>query len=117
MIVCVHFSPAPNGGVAERRAGMRRIVVTGAASGIGAALATALVAEGCEVLGIDRRPDVPEGVVPVLCDLSDLAAVRRVADGIPGPIDGLANIAGVPGPAPARTVISSTCSDCARSPR
>ncbi|TMD97127.1 MAG: SDR family oxidoreductase [Chloroflexi bacterium] len=85
---------------------MRRIVVTGAASGIGAALATALVAEGCEVLGIDRRPDVPEGVVPVLCDLSDLAAVRRVADGIPGPIDGLANIAGVPGTAPARTVIS-----------
>ena len=85
---------------------MRRIVVTGAASGIGAALATALVAEGCEVLGVDRRPDVPEGVVPVACDLADPAAVQRAAEEIPGPIDGLANIAGVPGTAPARTVIA-----------
>jgi len=85
---------------------MRRVVVTGAASGIGAALATALVAEGCEVVGIDRRPDVPAGVMPVVCDLSDPAAVQRVADEIGGPIDGLANIAGVPGTAPARTVIA-----------
>lgn len=85
---------------------MRRIVVTGAASGIGAALATALVAEGCEVLGVDRRPDVPEGVVPVACDLADPAAVQRASAEIPGPIDGLANIAGVPGTAPARTVIA-----------
>jgi NAD(P)-dependent dehydrogenase (short-subunit alcohol dehydrogenase family) len=85
---------------------MRRIVVTGAASGIGAALATGLVAQGCEVLGVDRRPDVPEGVVPVVCDLADPAAVRRAAAEIGGPIDGLANIAGVPGTAPARTVIA-----------
>jgi NAD(P)-dependent dehydrogenase (short-subunit alcohol dehydrogenase family) len=85
---------------------MRRIVVTGAASGIGAALATALVAEGCEVLGVDRRPDLPAGVLPVAGDLSDPAAVRRVAERIDGRIDGLANIAGVPGTAPARTVIA-----------
>lgn len=85
---------------------MRRIVVTGAASGIGAALATALVAEGCEVVGVDRRPDLPAGVVPVAGDLSDPAAVRRVAERIAGQIDGLANIAGVPGTAPARTVIA-----------
>jgi NAD(P)-dependent dehydrogenase (short-subunit alcohol dehydrogenase family) len=85
---------------------MRRIVVTGAASGIGAALATALVAEGCEVVGVDRRPDLPAGVLPVAGDLSDPAAVRRVAERIGGPIDGLANIAGVPGTAPARAVIA-----------
>ena len=85
---------------------MRRIVVTGAASGIGAALATALVAEGCEVLGVDRRPDVPEGVMPVVCDLADPAAVHGAAAEIGGRIDGLANIAGVPGTAPARTVIA-----------
>jgi NAD(P)-dependent dehydrogenase (short-subunit alcohol dehydrogenase family) len=85
---------------------MRRVVVTGAGSGIGAAVATALVAEGHQVVGIDRRRDLPPGVLPIVCDLADPVMVQRAAGEIPGPIDGLANIAGVPGTAPARTVVA-----------
>ncbi|GAA1864032.1 SDR family oxidoreductase [Pseudonocardia ailaonensis] len=80
---------------------IRRVVVTGAASGIGAALAARLTAAGHDVVGVDRA----EGA-EVRCDLADAAAVdtaaaRILAGGAP---DGLALVAGVPGTAPAATV-------------
>lgn len=85
----------------------RRIVVTGAASGIGAALATRLAGAGHEVLGVDRDTGgVPPGATPVRCDLTDpaatAAAVERIA--VAGGIDGLAAVAGVPATAPAAVV-------------
>lgn len=85
---------------------MHRIVVTGAASGIGLALADRLLAAGNEVIGIDRDP-CPERIVTALrADLRDSDAVRTLADTVPGPLHGIANVAGVPGTAPPETVLA-----------
>ena len=78
-----------------------RFIVTGAASGIGAALAARLVACGHRVVGVDRS-GTPDGIV---CDLTDQAAIGEAARAI-GPCDGLAAVAGVPGTAPPATVLA-----------
>ncbi|GAB2756486.1 coniferyl-alcohol dehydrogenase [Sinomonas soli] len=85
----------------------RTLVVTGAASGIGAATAAALIRLGARVIGVDRN--VPEGAHDfVRADLSTSegagAAAAQVLALAPR-IDGIANIAGVPGTAPWRTVL------------
>jgi NAD(P)-dependent dehydrogenase (short-subunit alcohol dehydrogenase family) len=73
----------------------RRVVVSGCASGIGAATARALVECGAVVLGLDRHePDV--GVaefVPV--DLGDRAAIEAAAAEVGGRIHALFNCAGL----------------------
>src|SRR5947208_4531970 len=79
-----------------------RALVTGAASGIGAALARRLAADGAQVLAVDRdEAGLAElarhaSVEPVPCDLSDLAAV----DALPGDVDVLVNNAGLQHVAP-----------------
>lgn len=77
----------------------RRALVTGAASGIGAALARRLAADGAHVLAVDRDEDGLAGltgVEAVACDLSDLAAV----DALPADVDVLVNNAGLQHVAP-----------------
>lgn len=82
----------------------RTIVVTGAARGIGAALATRLRARGATVFAIDRQA-VAEG--PSLAvDLSDPGAVAAAAGQLPARIDGLACVAGVPGTLDPGTVLA-----------
>jgi NAD(P)-dependent dehydrogenase (short-subunit alcohol dehydrogenase family) len=54
---------------------MRVVVVTGSASGIGAAVRERLVAAGCRVIGIDLRD------ADVTADLSDAAGRARALDG------------------------------------
>lgn len=61
----------------------RVALVTGAASGIGHAIATRLVAEGAAVIAVDVNPSVTtvhEGVdvLPVVCDVTDHGAMRAV---------------------------------------
>ncbi len=73
---------------------MSRIVVTGAASGIGLAVATQLLMQGHEVVSIDRAE----------CDLGDAAAVDALAASL-GVVGGLANVAGVPGTADPTSVL------------
>lgn len=73
---------------------MRRILVTGAASGIGAALVEQLLRQGHDVVAVDRAD----------YDLSDPVAVETLIAAV-GTVDGLANVAGVPGTAPAELVL------------
>jgi NAD(P)-dependent dehydrogenase (short-subunit alcohol dehydrogenase family) len=76
----------------------RHVVVTGAASGMGAATATILINLGARVTALDVRPtDLPvDRVVEV--DLRDRASIERAAESIEGPVDGYFGCAGLPGP-------------------
>lgn len=70
------------------------IVVTGAARGIGAAIASACVGAGADVIGVDRDP-VPGGILADLSEARAPAAVIAEALTRGGRIDGLVNAAGV----------------------
>jgi NAD(P)-dependent dehydrogenase (short-subunit alcohol dehydrogenase family) len=91
--------------VGGRRFDGRSAVVTGAASGIGLAVAGRLVAEGARVLMSDIAPslaDAAAGLAQPCCaaDVSDPAAVEALfaaADRELGPLDVLVNNAGILG--------------------
>lgn len=70
----------------------RKAVITGGISGLGAACAERLAADGIEVITVD----ISEGAEVVL-DIADSAAVGRAADAI-GPVDIVINSAGIVGP-------------------
>lgn len=86
----------------------RRIVVTGASGGIGAAIARACAARGARVgVGYHRDEERARalaeelGGAPLGFDVRDEAAARAQLDGFAravGPIDGLVNAAGVVSP-------------------
>lgn len=82
------------------------IVVTGAASGIGACTCDALRAAGQTVIGLDRNPSPSFIGDFVTADLSTPAGVAEGAEQLPANVGGLLNIAGVPGTAPASTVLA-----------
>ncbi|MEU4292779.1 SDR family NAD(P)-dependent oxidoreductase [Kribbella sp. NPDC026596] len=69
----------------------RRVVVTGAASGIGAVVAAIVARRGGEVVGIDRK--ACDGIR--LCDVTDAESWRTLADELSGSaVHGLVNCAG-----------------------
>ncbi|MEM8935857.1 MAG: coniferyl-alcohol dehydrogenase [Pseudomonadota bacterium] len=82
----------------------KRIVVTGCASGIGAATTQTLRARGAYVIGVDRT-ETTEANEFWRTDLSDKTSIERLVDGLSENIDGLANIAGLPPTAPPEIVI------------
>lgn len=73
----------------------RRIIVTGASSGIGLAIATQLLGEGHEVVGLSRGdPGIADsGFQFVAADLENNAAIAQLADQI-GVVDGIVHAAG-----------------------
>lgn len=74
-------------------------VVTGGASGIGAAAATALAERGAFVAALDLNPQqTPPNVAGFACDVSDDASVRRAMQAVVtrfGRLDILVNNAGI----------------------
>lgn len=76
----------------------RRILITGAAGGLGAATMAALADSGCKVVGIDKTPVGDSAGEVIVADLRDEGEVRQaVADAIArlGGLDVLINNAGV----------------------
>ena len=67
------------GAAAEKPLGRRIVVVTGGASGIGAATAAAFAREGAEVVVMDRDVSKVKGFA-VACDVTDAAQVRAAFD-------------------------------------
>lgn len=82
----------------------RRILITGAASGMGQAIAGLFAEEGARLALLDRNADGVEEVAGALkahgfgCDVSDRAGVSDVvgkAAGVLGGLDGVINAAGI----------------------
>jgi NAD(P)-dependent dehydrogenase (short-subunit alcohol dehydrogenase family) len=73
----------------------RRVVVTGCASGIGAALVGQLSGLGAEVVGLDVRPPPFELNDFQAVDLSDPTSIDAAVSAIGDQVDALFNVAGV----------------------
>lgn len=71
----------------------RTVVVTGAAQGIGAAVAARMAGEGWRVIGLDLQP----GEGQVRLDVSDPTAWTRWAATVDRPVHGLVTAAGIAG--------------------
>ena len=74
---------------------MKQALVTGASSGIGAAITARLLAEGWAVTAISRTPPTPAPMLSHLaCDLADSGAVAAALEKL-GPVDAFVHAAGV----------------------
>ena len=71
---------------------MRRAIITGGQSGLGAACAERLRADGIEVITFDVSPDADHRV-----DVTDAASIATAVEAV-GPVDILINSAGIVGP-------------------
>lgn len=76
----------------------RHVVVTGAASGMGAATATILTKLGARVTALDVRPTEASVDRALEVDLRDRTSIERAAESIDGPVHGYFGCAGLPGP-------------------
>lgn len=84
----------------------KTIIVTGAASGIGAATAALAASQGADVISVDiNRPAQPVGEF-LHADLSDPASIDRLVAALPAGAHGLANVAGLPPTRPAESVLA-----------
>lgn len=83
-----------------------RVVVTGAASGMGLATAVLLGHLGAEVtcLDVTEPPSSTSGFLR--CDLSDPAAIDAAVEAIGEPVDSLFNCAGLPTTAPDQRIMA-----------
>ena len=74
---------------------MKTALVTGASSGIGKAIASALLNEGMMVIGLCRSVDqLPDGVKPLACELRDESAIKAAFETLEE-LDILVNSAGL----------------------
>jgi NAD(P)-dependent dehydrogenase (short-subunit alcohol dehydrogenase family) len=75
-----------------------KVVVTGAASGMGEATARILVELGASVTALDIKPTTVPVATALTVDLRDRQAIEDAVDAIEGPVDALFSCAGLPGP-------------------
>jgi NAD(P)-dependent dehydrogenase (short-subunit alcohol dehydrogenase family) len=73
----------------------RRVVVTGCASGIGAALVGQLIELGADVVGLDLHPPAFALNEFHTVDLSDPTSIDAAVGSVSGQVDALFNVAGV----------------------
>jgi NAD(P)-dependent dehydrogenase (short-subunit alcohol dehydrogenase family) len=73
-------------------------VVTGTASGMGAATATILTQLGARVTALDARPTEVAVERTLEVDLRDRFSIEKAAEAIEGPVDGYFGCSGLPGP-------------------
>ncbi|WP_026872103.1 coniferyl-alcohol dehydrogenase [Inquilinus limosus] len=83
----------------------KTIIVTGAASGIGAETARLVKAWGGRVIAVDRREPAEAADAFFAADLSDRAAIDALVAALPAGAHGLANIAGLPPTRPEAEVL------------
>ena len=83
----------------------KTIVVTGCSSGIGRDTAKLIKQLGGDVIGVDRNKTEDYVDELYLADLSDRRTIKALVHALPGRIDGIANIAGLPPTAPADLVV------------
>lgn len=76
----------------------RQVVVTGAASGMGAATATLLVALGADVVALDVASFDLDGGRTMAVDLRDRDSIDAAVDAIDGEVQAVFSVAGLPGP-------------------
>jgi NADP-dependent 3-hydroxy acid dehydrogenase YdfG len=96
--------------------GGRRILVTGASSGIGAATCRSIVAAGGSVAMLARRKErlgelgaeLGERAVPVPCDVTDLAALEVAVGEAAGALNGLDGVVAVAGKSMVGTLATGT---------
>ena len=107
--------------VNDQRFAGRVALVTGGASGIGAAAVRRFLAEGARVATLDLNAESSDGVLAVAGDVSTVsadvdAALARVEDEL-GPIDVLVCAAGIAGASRSRPSRSRTTNggECSRS--
>lgn len=73
-----------------------RVAITGAAHGIGAAVAAKLAGEGAEITVFDIAEPAPSASLWIEVDLSNPVAAASAAALVEGPFDALINCAGLP---------------------
>ena len=94
----------------------KRVIVTGAASGMGAATVAMLADCGAEVHALDIAPVSGPAAKTYETDCGDPASIDATIDAIGAPVHGLFNVAGVPQTHPPSASSGSTSSVCATSP-
>ncbi|MCC5971971.1 MAG: SDR family NAD(P)-dependent oxidoreductase [Pararhodobacter sp.] len=76
---------------------MMHILITGGNRGLGRSMVHAALGLGWKVTATTRGAPVPEGAETRIVDMSDLASVARLGDGL-APVDIVINNAGIIGP-------------------
>ena len=73
----------------------KRVVVVGAATGMGNAAAQLVLAAGGEVVAMDRAPVTLEGVTTIMVNLAEKASIEAAVKECGGRVDALLSCAGV----------------------
>jgi len=83
----------------------KTVVLTGGATGVGAASAERLAERGAEVIVLDIKRPLGGSARYIPCDMGDRGSIDAAVAEMPSPIDALVNVAGIPGPQPGELVI------------